>query len=41
VERYKGVPPYAETEDYVEKVQALYARYRSAMKKTASVPRSI
>ena len=41
VSRYKGVPPYAETEDYVEKVQALYARYRSAMKKTASVPRSI
>jgi soluble lytic murein transglycosylase-like protein len=33
VDRYKGVPPYAETEDYVEKVQALYARYRTALKK--------
>ena len=34
VERYGGVPPYAETEDYVDKVQALYERYRTALKKT-------
>jgi hypothetical protein len=31
VARYGGVPPYAETRAYIEKVQALYARYREAM----------
>ena len=31
VTRYRGVPPYAETQAYVEKVQALYQRYREAM----------
>lgn len=31
VTRYKGVPPYAETLAYVEKVSTLYARYREAM----------
>ena len=31
VEQYSGVPPYAETQEYVTKVQALYARYRAAM----------
>jgi hypothetical protein len=31
VTRYKGVPPYAETQAYIDKVQALYARYREAM----------
>jgi soluble lytic murein transglycosylase-like protein len=36
VDRYGGVPPYAETEDYVEKVQALYERYRTALKKPAT-----
>jgi hypothetical protein len=35
VERFGGVPPYAETEAYVEKVQALYERYRTALKKPA------
>jgi len=25
------VPPYAETEAYVDKVQALYTRYRTAL----------
>ena len=34
VERYGGVPPYAETEAYVEKVQALVERYRSALRKS-------
>ncbi|WP_242108967.1 lytic transglycosylase domain-containing protein [Luteimonas aquatica] len=31
VTRYKGVPPYAETQAYIEKLQALYASYREAM----------
>jgi len=31
VERYGGVPPYAETQEYVGKVNALYASYRRAM----------
>jgi hypothetical protein len=31
VAQYGGVPPYAETQAYVAKVQALYARYRVAM----------
>ena len=31
VTRYKGVPPYAETQAYIEKLQALYVRYREAM----------
>ena len=31
VNRYGGVPPYRETQDYIAKVQALHARYREAM----------
>jgi hypothetical protein len=31
VEQYGGVPPYAETQQYVAKVSALYASYRAAM----------
>lgn len=31
VARYGGVPPYRETRAYIEKVQALYARYRAAL----------
>jgi hypothetical protein len=31
VAQYGGVPPYAETQNYVAKVGALYARYREAM----------
>jgi hypothetical protein len=31
VAQYSGVPPYAETQEYVVKVQALHARYRKAM----------
>ncbi|AVY68074.1 lytic transglycosylase domain-containing protein [Xanthomonas translucens] len=31
VARYRGVPPYAETRDYIDKVMALYQRYREAM----------
>lgn len=31
VTQYNGVPPYAETQEYVAKVQILYARYRVAM----------
>jgi len=33
VARYGGVPPYAETQAYVEKVEALYARYQAALGK--------
>ena len=32
VARYGGIPPYRETVDYVQKVTALHAAYRSAMK---------
>jgi hypothetical protein len=31
VTRFGGVPPYAETQAYIDKVQALYLRYREAM----------
>jgi len=31
VQRHGGVPPYAETQAYIAKVQALHARYREAM----------
>ena len=31
VERYGGVPPYAETEDYVAKVMELHTRYQAAL----------
>jgi hypothetical protein len=31
VEQYGGVPPYAETREYIAKVAVLYARYRKAM----------
>lgn len=31
VTRYKGVPPYRETQVYLAKVRALHARYREAM----------
>jgi hypothetical protein len=36
VDRFRGVPPYSETQAYVEKVQALYARYRAAMSRPAT-----
>jgi len=32
VAKYGGIPPYRETVDYVQKVTALHAAYRSAMK---------
>jgi soluble lytic murein transglycosylase-like protein len=31
VAQYGGVPPYVETQEYVAKVGALYARYRQAL----------
>src|SRR4249919_1166732 len=38
VQRFGGVPPYSETQAYVEKVQTLYARYRVALDKPAGAP---
>ncbi|HET6546676.1 MAG TPA: lytic transglycosylase domain-containing protein [Rhodanobacteraceae bacterium] len=38
VTQYGGVPPYAETQEYIAKVGALYARYRKAM---GLAPRSL
>jgi len=38
VTQYRGVPPYAETQEYVAKVGELYARYRKAM---GLAPRSV
>jgi hypothetical protein len=38
VTQYGGVPPYAETQEYVGKVTVLYARYRKAM---GLAPRSV
>jgi len=35
VTRYRGVPPYRETQDYIAKVQALHASYRLALARTA------
>jgi soluble lytic murein transglycosylase-like protein len=35
VDKYKGVPPYAETQRYVQRVAVLADRYRSAGGKTA------
>lgn len=42
VTRYGGVPPYAETQAYVAKVQALHVSYRNALgtKKPARLPAS-
>jgi len=37
VSRYGGVPPYAETQAYVAKVQALHERYRVALDGKSSV----
>ena len=31
VSRYGGVPPYRETQAYIDKVEALYSRYRTAL----------
>ena len=40
VTRYGGVPPYAETQAYVAKVQALYGSYRSALAKPSQKSRT-
>lgn len=38
VERYGGVPPYAETRTYVDNAQVLYLRYRAALKAAERTP---
>jgi hypothetical protein len=38
VQKYGGVPPYAETQTYVAKVRALHERYRAALKMPALPP---
>jgi hypothetical protein len=40
VTRYGGVPPYAETQAYVAKVQALYGSYRAALDKPSAKARA-
>lgn len=35
VERYGGVPPYAETRDYIARVLALHQQYRQALRSSA------
>lgn len=39
VARHRGVPPYAETRDYIAKVQALQSAYAAALKKARPTPR--
>ena len=39
VTRYKGIPPYAETQAYVEKVEALYGLYTTALAKNTTKKR--
>ena len=41
VERYGGVPPYAETEDYVAKVVELQSRYQAALTAPVKVAKKV
>ena len=41
VTRYKGIPPYAETQAYVEKVEALYGLYTTALAKNVAATRKL
>jgi len=40
VDRFSGVPPYAETQMYVERVATLHARYREALATASTEPAS-
>ncbi len=41
VTRYKGIPPYAETQAYVEKVEVLYDLYTTALAKNVAGKRKL
>jgi soluble lytic murein transglycosylase-like protein len=41
VDEYGGVPPYAETQAYVQKVDALYHAYQAALRPAGAPPSNV